>query len=480
MPYRDLREFLTRLEDEGELARIAAEVDWNLEVGAITRRGLDLRLPALLFERVQGYPESYRLLGNLLGPTRPAAQGRLALALDLPKTTPPLDLIAEFSRRSEGRVAPRMVAAGPCQECVHLGAAVDLLSFPVPLLHGGDGGRYVGSWHVDVTRDPDTGWVNWGMYRHMVHDHRTMGILAHPSQHAGMMYRKYEERGESMPIAVAIGTEPVSSIVAASQLPAGVDEAEVAGALRGEPVELVRCRTVDMAVPATAEIIIEGHVAPGERRLEGPFGEYTGYEAGGVLSLPVIHVSAITHRRHPILTFSNMGKPWDEAGVISSISVSAAIGQELRRQGIPFRAVYAPAPDLGAIIAIESQPGLARAVAQAVWASKVGQHRPFLFVVGDDVDVTNLEDVYWCLVTRTHPVRGIHVEAEAPGHPLFPFLSPQERHEYRGARVLFDATFPADWPVEERPEIMDFEHAWPAEVRQKVLARWQEYGLPHP
>jgi phenylphosphate carboxylase alpha subunit len=479
MPYRDLREFLEKLEAEGELARVAAEVDWNLEVGAITRRGLDLRLSALLFEHVKGYSRNYRLLGNLFGPTRPVAQGRLALAFDLPRTTLPLDIIADFRQRVVGRVKPKVVVGGPCQENVHLGDEVDLLEFPAPLVHGSDGGRYIGTWHVDVTRDPDTGWVNWGMYRHMVHDRRTMGLLAHPSQHAGMMYQKYEERGQPMPIAVAIGTEPVCSIVAATQIPTGVDEVEVAGAVRGEPVELVKCQTVDLKVPATAEIVIEGFVAPDERRSEGPFGEYTGYQAGGVLSLPVIHVTAITHRHDPILTFSNMGKPWDEAGIISSIAVSAAIAQELERQNIPFKAVYAPPPDLGAIIAVESRPGLGRAVASAVWASKPGQHRPFLFVVGEDVDVTNLEDVYWCLVTRLHPERGIHVEVGGPGHPLFPFLSSEERQELRGIRVLFDATFPAEWPTEDRPSIVDFEHDWPVEIREKVLTRWEEYGLTY-
>lgn len=475
MPFKDLREFIGRLATEGELHRIEAEVDWDLEIGAITRRGIELELPAMLFEKIKGFAPDYRVLGNLLTPTRPVKQGRLSLALDLPKDTPPLKVIEEFGRRMERRIKPQIVATGPCKENIVKGDDVNLWQFPTPLMHAGDGGRYIGTWHLTVTRDPDNGWANWGIYRHMIHDRNTMSILSFPPQHGGMHYRKYEERGEPMPVAVAIGTEPVCSIAADTQLPAGEDEADLTGGLRGAPIELVKCETNDLYVPATSEIVIEGFARPKERKPDGPFGEYHGYRDFHPVMLPVIDVTCITYRNAPILTVSNMGKPWDEAGIISSIAQSAVVGAELNRQNIPHTAVYCPAPDFGVIIAVKNQyAGFAHTVASAVWGSKVGIHRPFIFVVGEDVDVTNPEDVYWCLVTRLNPERNIHVQRNAPGHSLFPFLSMEERKARRGSRVMFDATFPPDI---EPPAVIDFRHGWPAEVQQRVLARWGEYGF---
>lgn len=475
MPYRDLRQFLERLQSEGELHTIQAEVDWSLEIGAITRRAIELHLPAILFEKVKDYPSEYRVLGNLLTATKPVAQGRLALALELPIDTPPGALIENFRQRMQSRIKPRIVDSGPCKENVLMGEEVDLWQFPTPLMHGGDGGRYIGTWHITVTQDPDDGWVNWGIYRHMIHDRNTMSILSFLPQHGGTHYAKYEARGEPMPIAVAIGTEPVCTIAADTQLPAGEDEADLAGGLRGEPVELVKCETNDLFVPATSEIVIEGFVRPEERKADGPFGEYAGYLGREPVHVPVIEVTCITHRNSPILTVSNMGKPWDEAGIISSVAVSAIVGLELEKKNIAYKAVYCPPPDFGVIISVKPQyVGYAHTVASAVWGSKVGVHRPFIIVVEDDVEVTNLEDVYWCVVTRMNPERNIHVQHNSPGHSLFPFLSVEERTARRGSRVLFDATFPVD---SYSPVVLDFEHGWPVEIQQRVINRWSEYGF---
>jgi 4-hydroxy-3-polyprenylbenzoate decarboxylase len=474
VPFADLRAFLDRLAEAGELHCIKAEVDWDLEIGAITRRGIEMRLPAMLFERIKDFGPEYRVAGNLLTPTRPVRQGRLALALDLPKDMPPLELIAEFGRLMERRIKPVVLPTGPCKQNIRRGPDVDLWQFPTPMMHGGDGGRYLGTWHITVTQDRESGWSNWGIYRHMIHDRNTLSMLAFPPQHGGLHYSQYEARDEAMPIAIAIGTDPVVSIAADTQLPPGEDEADLAGGLRGAPVELVKCETNDLLVPATAEIVLEGFVRPRERQPDGPFGEYHGYRDFNPVNLPVIDVTCVTYRDAPILTISNMGKPWDEAGIISSIAQSAIVAAELRRQHIACSAVYCPAPDFGVVIAVRPQyAGYAHTVASAVWGAKIGIHRPFIFVVGEDVDVTDPEDVYWCLVTRLNPERNIHVQRNAPGHSLFPFLTLEERRARRGSRVLFDATFSPDVPA---PVAMDFRHGWPEDIQQKVLRRWQEYG----
>ncbi|MDP2727251.1 MAG: UbiD family decarboxylase [Dehalococcoidia bacterium] len=479
MPFRDLREFIDRLEVEGELSRVKAQVDWNLEIGAISRRTIEMRGPALLFENIKDYGEQYRILANPLAGTKPVVHGRLALAMGLPKDTPSLKLIDIFAERSQNLVKPVRVDWGPCKEEIHHGDDVDLWEFPVPFIHGPDGGRYMGTWHIDVVKDPDTGWVNWGMYRHMLHDSKALGWASTPYQHGpGIFARKYEARGQAMPMAIAIGTEPISSVVAASAVPAGVFEAEVAGSLRGEPVELVKCETNDLEVPATAEIVLEGVVMPGERRMEGSFGEYTGYDAGGRRPQIVFHVECVTHRKNPILPMTNPGKPWEEDAVIFSITDSALLANELRKREVPFKSVYVVPPALAVVVSTKPQyAGFVHTLASAVWASKPGVNRPFLFVVGEDVDVTNMEEVMWCVTTRVHPATDIHILRNTPCSTLTPFLSDEDRSFGRGARVIFDANFPYEWPADRRPTIIDFEHAWPAEIKERVLSRWQEYGI---
>lgn len=478
MAFQDLREFLTRLDEEKEISRIQAEVDWDLEIGAISRRAIELRAPALLFEKVRGYAGDYRVLANLLSGSRPT-HARLAIALGLPRDTPPLELIATYREKSKNRIKPVRVDTGPCKEEIHMGEEVNLLEFPVPLIHGRDGGRYLGTWHIDVNKDPDTGWVNWATYRHMIHDEKTLGWLAVPFQHGpSIYYEKYESRGQPMPMAIAIGMDPVYNVVANTAFPYGVCEADVIGGVRGTPVEVVKCETLDLEVPANAEIVLEGVVLPGERKLEGPFGEYTGYEAGARMPRPVLRVQCITHRKNPILTMCNPGKPWEEDAVMDSITVSAMLENELEARGIPFKSVYVVPPALGVVVAVKPPyGGFAQTVASAIWASKPGFSRSYIFVVGEDVDVTNPEDVLWCLTTRLHPQKGIHIQSDAPGSPLRPFLGREEKEKGMAPRVLFDATFPHHWTSEDTPEIIDFEHGWPQEVRDKVLARWAEYGV---
>lgn len=479
MPFDDLRHFLAKLEAEGELATVEAEVDWDLEIGAISRRAMDLKAQTPHFINVKGYPKGYSVITNLLGPSKPIIQGRVALAMDLPKTTPTPKIIEEYAERIKGSIKPKLVATGPCKENIKKGDEVNLFEFPTPLQHGTDGGRYLGAWHICVTRDPDSGWVNWGMYRMMIESKNTLGWLANPGQHGpSIYYQKYEARGQAMPMAVAIGGEPVSHMVAASQFPPNVDEADKAGAIRGAPVETVKCETIDLEVPAGSEIVLEGEIRPHERELEGPFGEYTGYSAGERLPRPVFYVKCVTYRNKPILTINTPGKPWDSDGPLYSITDSATLTNELRAMGIRFRTAYVQPPKTTVCISVSPPyPGYVHTVASAVWASKTGLYKPYLIMVGEDVDVTNPDEVLWCLTSRLNPGRDIHVQNNAPISVLMPFISPEERRTLSGARVAFDATFPVEWPKEQTPTMIDLEHAWPADVVKKMLERWEEYGI---
>lgn len=480
---KDLREYLAKLEAAGELQHIEEEVDWNLEVGAVIRRAYDLRAPAPLFEKIKGYPRGYRIFGASAGFSRPGREyARIALAMGMNPDASVTDLIEEYIRRKKIPIKPVVISGGPCKDNVLLGDKVDLLKFPAPLLHDGDGGRYIGTWHLVVTRDPDTGWTNWGMYRLMVHDCTSMGGLVIPSAHIGMMYyQKYEARNQPMPFAVAFGGDPVSSLIAGAFVPTGVNEANIVGGLLGEPLQLVKCETVDLEVPATAEIVIEGEVLPYERRIEGPFGEYTGYRSAHVGSpKPVYRVKAITYRNDPILPVSCMGVPVDDGHAIMSVTGAGELLDDLRSKGLPVKMVALPPQCVDAMAVVSTKtpyPNFAKKIAHSIWAHRMGLTLYWVVVVDEDVDATNLDEVLHALVTRCHPDRGVYKVPDAPIYPnLSTFTDPEDRLAGRGAYCLFDATWPKHWRPEDTPVKASFDVSWPKEIQEKVLGKWKKYG----
>lgn len=481
MPYNDLREWLDVLESAGELVRVGAEVDWNLEIGAVVRRICETDGPAVLFENIKDYPGGFRVLGAPMSMSRRNRYARLALALDMPVQAGVRELTEEYLRRRRERVRPELVPAGVCQENVLAGDDVDLNLFPVPLIHGGDGGRYIGTWHTVITRDPETGWTNYGMYRLMVHDRNHLGILVGPIQHFQEHLRACEDRGRRMEFAVVIGSEPVTALISCVSLQGKTNEAEVIGGIRGKPLELVRCKTVDLCVPATAEIVIEGFVNPGESKHEGPFGEYTGYMVSDRAPRPVLNVTCITHRNAPILTMTSIGVPVDEDHVVMPIANAAEVLQELRDvKGYPVDFVYSIPEAAGHFWVVSTKvpdKTYPRRLAMALWGTKTGRYANYLLVVNDDVDITDLKQVMWAMTTRVHPERDILQIPHAYTSVLIPFMAPDERSKADGAYMLLDGTWPTDWPREGVPRVSSFATAWPEEIRTKVLRRWKEYGL---
>lgn len=478
----DLRGFIVQLEAHGELQRVDVEVDGDFEIGAITRRINDLRAPAALFERIESNPSGYRVLGCPIGPSTPNLHARLAIAMGLPSDTPPVELIESFCERANNPIAPVTVSDAPCKENVHVGDDVNLFDLPVPRLRELDGGGYLGAWSICLTKDPDTGWVNWAIYRAMIHDERTLGMLLHRArQHGGhLYYTKYEPRNLPMPIAIAIGTDILSTVAGASSFPYGVNEADMSGGLRGRPVEVVPCETVDLEVPATSEIIVEGVVPPHERRPEGPYGEYTGYSVQAE-PMPIINVTCVSHRDDPIFTTVNLGKPWDDGDVVASVATSGVALQALRNAGVTVNAVYAYAPNLSLIVSAPPIPGSGVRIISTLWSGATRTDLPYVVIVDDDVDVTNIEEVWWAITTRMHPRNGIHIIDGKVANPLIPWLTPAERERGRETSgVYWDARFPSEWPEEYKREhcfVTDFEHAWSAETQQKVIQRWSEYGF---
>jgi 4-hydroxy-3-polyprenylbenzoate decarboxylase len=401
--------------------------------------------------------------------------------MDMNPDTPQKELIEEYLRRKQRAIKPVLVDDGPCKENIHIGNEVDLLEFPVPMVHDGDGGRYIGTWHLTITKDLDSDWVNWGMYRHMVHNKNTVALRAAPSYaHSGLMHtQKYEPKDRPMEIAIAIGTEPISTLCAASPIPYGISEVDIAGGIRGEPVEIIKCETVDLFVPATAEIVIEGEVRPHERMDEGPFGEYTGYGVTDRRPRPIIHVTAVTHRNSPILTMCSVGVPVDDCAVTGSILRGAEFLEALRARGLPVTGVCAFAETAQMLVAVAVKARyfrMADEIAHVIWASRMGVMTPYIIVVDDDVDPFNMAQVLHALATKCHPWRGIVRLEQTAGSELIPWANRRERHNLVGAKAYFDCTWPLDWDPSEVPRKCSFENIYPLEVQQKALAKWQKYG----
>lgn len=475
--FKDNREYIAALEANGDLVRIKQEVDWDLEAGAIVRKICEDKAPAVLMEKIKDYP-GHRYFGAPL-----ATYPRLAMVLGLEPNARIPQIAAQYLKlTSQPPVKPVTVekAKAPCKENVWLGKDADLCRLPAPMVHDGDGGRYLATWHMVVAKDLDTGDVNWGMYRQMIYDSRTMvGPVLAFSDMGKMFYNKYVPRGKPMPFATVIAPDPVCAIAASA--PSPIPEPEFAGQIFGRPVELVKCETSDLEVPANAEIVIEGEVLPDVQLDEAPFGEYTGYRTSSREPRTVYRVKAITFRNDPITTISNMGVPTDEGQLLRSFSLGLELEKALRAQGLPITGVYMPPESTHHLAIVGVRPaytGIAMQIANIAFGNKSGAWFHMVIVVDDKIDIYNWPEVFHAFTTRCHPVRGIHVFPEGVGTPLYPFLSGEERKWSRGPKVLFDCTFPIEWDeMNEKPSLVSFKTVYPKELQEKVLANWHNYGF---
>jgi UbiD family decarboxylase len=272
---KSLRDYLDALAAIGELVTVEREVDWNLEIGAIIRRCYETGAPAALFQRIKGIEPGFRVLGAPAGTSRQPGQylARVAISLGLDPSAGGGEIVeALVAARDRAPIPPRRIATGPCKENVLLGDAADLMRLPTPLIHDGDGGRYINTWGTVVARTPDGAWTNWGVARVMLLDGRRMTGIVHPLQHLGMIHGMWKAIGKPMPFAIFQGGPPFAPFISSMPIAAHEDEVAFMGGYFGEPVEVVRCETVDLEVPATAQIVIEGYISDTETALEGPFG----------------------------------------------------------------------------------------------------------------------------------------------------------------------------------------------------------------
>jgi UbiD family decarboxylase len=462
MPFADLRSFVDRLEAEGELRRVAVEVDLAYELGAICRRAADLDGPALLFEHPRGH--SMPVLANLL-----ATRRRVALALDATPET----LVDVWRSRTREPIPPVTVGAGPCQDNVVEGDDVDLARLlAIPVFNELDAGPYITA-GCHISLDPRTGERNVGVYRNQVHGPRTLGISAPPFRHLAQHHVEAERAGEPLPFAIAIGVEPGVFLGAVAPVPAGVDELAIAGALRGSPVELVACRTIPVDVPATAEIVLECELLPGELLEEGPFGEFTGYYATAK-PRQVIKVRAVTYRDGAMHQGVYIGRPPNESIQVSLAMNEATIMDQVSLPGL--RAVHMTEGGSGYFQAIASidKPfeGYGKMMGLAILGAWAGRGIKTLIVVDADVDPFDPVEVDWALASRVQPHRDVEILKGMVGPGLDPSISEHEKvsGSSRTSKMIIDATRydAATYPRTVAPE---------PDVYERVLAEWQKYGI---
>jgi phenylphosphate carboxylase alpha subunit len=466
--YKDNRSYLEALLETGDAITVNEEVDWDLEMGAIVRRTCEKKGPAVFFKNIKDYP-GFECIGAPIATYR-----RLAIAFGMDPDTRIPEISAEYLRRTTGKsYPPKVVTNAPCQEVVLQGDDANILNLPAPMVHDGDGGRYIGTWQFVVAKDLDTPFVNWGMYRQMAFDEKTMvGPVLPFSDMGKMWHNKYQPANIPMPFAVVINPDPLSAI--ASCAPAQIPEDEFTSQLMGEPVEVVKCVTCDLYVPAHAEIIIEGVIVPNVTI------EYTGYRTSPREPRTVYHVKAITMRKKPIMAMSNMGTPTDEGQLLRSFSLGLEMDKMLRDQGIPITGVYMLPESTHHLTVVGVKPAyanIATQIGQLVFGSKLGPWFHMLVVVDEKTDIYDKDELIHALSTKCHPVNGIRIEKFGVGTPLNPFATPAERRLGVAGKVIFDCTFPLDWSTSDIPIKVSFDNVYPKDIQEKVIAKWKTYGF---
>ena len=483
--YTDLRGFIAALDELGDLTVIDRAVDGDMETAAITRRSYELRTPAPLFTRIDGAP-GFRILGAPAGVSSRADLpfARLALSLGLPAASTARDIIGKLiAARDATPVPPVLVTDGPCQENVAVGADATLDIFPAPLVHEKDGGRYLNTWGTLIVRTPDGSLTNWSIARLMKIDGRRMTGRIASGQHIGQIRKLWTERGEPMPYALVQGPEPAVSVVSGLPLADGIEEPGFTGALFGEPVPVVKALTVDLQVPATAEIVIEGHISIEDNATEGPFGEYAGYQAVDILTMPTCHVDAVTYRTGAIWPLVAEGRPPDEYHTVTGVGAAAECMVILREAGIPATIVWSPLESAchWLVVTVPADwrtalPGvtsaeLAHRIGEKLFFSKPGFIFPKLFLFDDDIDPSNPADLAWGMATRVHPTGRRAVFENAYIMWMAMCYSPAEQKSMTGSRVVYDCLQPA--PGDGRPLQSSFAQSYPLELQQRVIENWQ-------
>ncbi len=487
MVYRDLRDFITKLEQTGDLKRIGQQVSPNLEITAVCDRTLRANGPALLFENVGS--GTIPLLGNLFGTEQRVAQamgenqadalreiGRLLAFLKEPE--PPHGFKEALKSlpiyRKVLDMSPKTIKKPKCQQTIIKGDDVDLSILPIQTCWPGDAGPLI-TWGLVTTRGPLKPRDNLGIYRQQVIG-RNKVIMRWLSHRGGALdYREWQQQNpdQPFPVSVVIGCDPATILAAVTPIPDSLSEYAFAGLLRGRKTEVAKSLLSDLLVPARAEIILEGHIYPGEEAKEGPFGDHTGYYNETEV-FPVLTIEAMTMREDPIYHSTYTGRPPDEPSVLG-LALNEVFIPIIQKQFPEITDFYLPAEGCSyrvAVVSMKKQyPGHARRVMMGVWSFlRQFMYTKFVIVVDDDIDPRSWQDVIWAIATRMDPARDITLVENTPIDYL-DFASPVSG---LGSKMGLDATnkMPGETTREwGTPIVMD------AAVTEKIDAIWEQLGI---
>ncbi len=467
MAFRSLGAFLDELESAGDLLRVHGPVSRDLELTEIARRTIARDGPALLFENVVGAEMPVAM--NVLGSTRRIARalgvedlGATAVRIgELARLRPPAGIGAALRDlggtldllKTVRSLGPTRVTSAPCQEAST--DRVDLDRLPIARCWPSDGGRTI-TFPIVVTKDPETGEPHTGIYRLQQYGPDTLGFHAQLHRVGRSNLAKWAARGERMPVAVAIGADPATLLAGLAPVPEGVSNFVFASFLRSEPLALVRARTVDLEVPAESEIVLEGYVDPKEERVEGPFGDHTGYYSAPE-PFPVLHVTHLTRRARPVYLHTVTGKPPTEDAVLGKaverifLPVVRLLLPEIVEMNLPVEGLFI---NVGIVAIQKRYPGQARKVMHALWGLGQMMFTRYLVVVDEDVDVHDLSEVLYRVGLQADPARDLEI-VEGPVDQL----SISNALPNLGGKIGIDATrkgprdgFPRPWPEEIRAD----------------------------
>ena len=475
----DLRVWLEAIDQLGELHQIDAEVEPIDEMGGLTYLVRKTEgSPALLFNNVRGASPGVRSLFNLLGTSLP----RIALSLGLDPHLGAREVIQQLRARLKERIPPVTVLreSAPVDDTVLRGADIDLGAFAAPRHWPLDGGRYIGTADVVITRDPDLGHINLGTYRMMVHDRNHVGLYLSPGKDARLHITRAWQRGEDVQVAAALGVHPLWMIVASQTFPKNLSEYEAIGGIMGAPLQVIEGDTTELLLPAHAEIVIEGVISANSTRLEGPFGEFTGYYGRPEAGAPLVEVTAVHHRDSPILTNALMADyPSCEMALFYAITKSARLWDDLDKYGIPgIKGVWTvPAAASGfgmVVVSLEQRYAghAAQVLALAAQAPSAAYYTKWIVAVDEDVDATNINEVIWAMSTRCHPIEDIDTLRNTWSTWLDPTQNPPEKRPW-GSKALINACKEYRYLQSFAKRTTLTRNTW-----QRIASRWStEFGL---
>ncbi len=466
MPYQSLEEFIKAADAVGEV-RYVENADLDLDVGCLTELMAERNGPMLVFDKFSNYPGGFRVCSNAIRSAR-----RFALAMELPLDIHPLELLQLWRKRRKAAetIPTKVVRDGPVMERVQKGNEVDIGLFPTPRWHSGDGGRYIGTQDMVITRDPEQGWVNMGVYRGMIQGRDRISLWINPMKHGRILVERYWRDGKAAPVAVVLGCEPVTWMTASMSPPFGTSEYELAGAYRGSPVEIVQLPLTGLPVPSGAEIVIEGEIPPvsEESAEEGPFGEWPGYYTHQGPEC-VVRIQRIYHRQNPILAGAPPMRPigWN------NITTYVHLLDHLEHSGVTdVTGVWGFNNGLLTVIALRQRyAGHAKQALLTAAGFRHGDMKCYYVAVDDDIDPTNLDEVLWAMCTRVDPATAVDIIHNAWTADLDPRLSPSKRAagDLTVGRMLINACRPYTWR-DQFPKTNVFN----ASERKLVATKWRD------